>query len=282
MKEFIESAEIKFAPVSVIIPCYRCAQTIQRAVASVIAQTLLPVEIILVDDFSNDAGMTLSTLVGLQNEYSETIIKILRFDKNRGPGSARNAAWDESAQPYLAFLDADDSWHPEKLEVQYKWMAAHPSVAMSGHSSVKITEGTDIPDLTNELVTHRVRSVGLLVSNRFPTRSVMIKRELPYRFIPEKRYAEDYLLWLSIVFDGQVACFLHKPMAYSFKEEFGDGGLTGDLWKAQQGVVDTYKRLYRAGSISLFTFVLISGFSLLKYFRRYVIVKWRGCGKGNF
>jgi glycosyltransferase involved in cell wall biosynthesis len=263
------------APVSVVIPCYRCVDTIQRAVDSVIAQTLPPEEIIVVDDFSNDEGETLTVLDHLQHAYQGTNIKILRLDKNCGPGSARNAGWNESSQPYLSFLDADDSWHPKKLEIQYKWMAAHPNVVLSGHPSVKLTTGEALPDLPDRLVGHRVNRRALLFSNCFPTRSVMLKREVSYRFIPEKRYAEDYLLWLTIVLNGQSAWLLNIPMAYSFKEEFGDGGLTGNLWGAQQGVLDTYQKLFSAGFISFLVFILVSSFSFLKYCRRWVIVKWR-------
>jgi glycosyltransferase involved in cell wall biosynthesis len=262
------------APISVVIPCYRCADTIERAVESVIAQTLLPREIILVDDFSNDDGKTLAALDGLRQTNQETSIRILRLDKNSGSGSARNAAWEASLQPYLAFLDADDSWHPQKLDIQYNWMVAHPDVVMSGHASIKIDAGTALPDLPRELVAHRVHRNRLLFSNRFPTRSVMLKREVSYRFISDKRYAEDYLLWLTIVFN-QPAWFLNMPMAYTFKEEFGESGLTGNLWEMERGELDTFQRVYFAGLITFLELILASGFSYLKYCRRWIIVRWR-------
>lgn len=262
-------------PVSVIIPCYRCADTIQRAVDSVIAQTRPPEEIILIDDFSNDGGETLAVLDRLRQEHQETNIKILQLNKNGGPGSARNAGWEQSSQPYIAFLDADDSWHPEKMAIQYQWMAAHPDVVLSGHPSIKISEGVALPELPESLLARRINECRLLFSNCLPTRSVMLKREVSYRFFPEKRYAEDYLLWLTLVFNGQAAWFLNSPMAYSFKEEFGDGGLTGNLWRAQQGILDTYQKIFSAGLIPFFMFILVSSFSFLKYFRRWSIVKWR-------
>ena len=64
-------------------------------------------------------------------------------------------------------------------------------------------------------------------------------------------------------------------MAYSFKEDFGDGGLSGNLWKTQQGVIDTYQRLFRSGFISFFALSLILCLSFLKLFRRWGVVKWR-------
>ena len=263
------------APVSVIIPCYCCVDTIKRAVDSVIAQTLPPEEIILIDDFSNDDGVTLTTLNYLRQMHQKTSIKIVLLDKNSGPGSARNAGWKEASQPYLAFLDADDSWHPKKLEIQYQWMVAHPDVVLSGHQTTKISENDTLTELPENLVARSTNKYSLLFSNCFPTRSVMIKRDVAYRFLPEKRYAEDYLLWLTIVFNGQPAWFLESPMAYSFKEDFGDGGLTGNIWKTQLGEMDSYYRILRMNLISKPMFVIVTFFSILKYFRRLYFVKMK-------
>jgi GT2 family glycosyltransferase len=71
------------APVSVIIPCYCCVDTIKRAVDSVIAQTLPPEEIILIDDFSNDDGVTLTTLNYLRQMHQKTSIKIVLLGGKR-------------------------------------------------------------------------------------------------------------------------------------------------------------------------------------------------------
>jgi len=103
----------------------------------------------------------------------------------------------------------------------------------------------------------------------------MLRRDLSFRFLPEKRYAEDYLLWLSIVLNSRPAHVLNMPMAYTYKQEFGEGGLTGDLWKTQKGVIDTFQRIYNAGLISRLVFIFISSFSYLKYSRRWVLIKWR-------
>ena len=72
----------------------------------------------------------------------------------------------------------------------------------------------------------------------FPVRLVMLKIKVYYRFLPEQRYAKDYLFWLMMLFNGQPAWFLNSPMAYSFKEDFG-GGLAGNLWIHQLGVLVT-------------------------------------------
>lgn len=263
------------APVSVVIPCYRCADTIERAVHSAIHQTLPPAEIILIDDFSNDGGVTINALEQQRQANPSINIKICPLPRNVGPGSARNAGWDESRQPYLAFLDADDSWHPHKLKIQYQWMATHPEAMLSGHLSVKMSDNSTPPGLPDKLMVRRVNKYALLLSNCFPTRSVMLRRDVPFRFKPEKRYAEDYLVWLAMVFADYPAYVINQPLAYSYKEDFGEGGLTADIWKTQLGECDTYRQLYNAGSISTATLILVFGWACIKYVRRYLLVKWR-------
>lgn len=264
--------ELGVAPISVIIPCFHCADTIQRAVDSVVTQTLHPAEILLVDDFSNDERRTINALEQIRHLYAGMDIRILSLSANNGPGSARNAGWNEVSQPYVAFLDADDSWHPKKLEIQYKWMKSHPSVMLTGHESVTIEECDAFQPLPTKLLARWVGKYALLFANRFPTRSVMLKQELPYRFVEAKRYSEDYLLWLTIVLAGHSAVFLNCPLAYSYKEDFGDGGLTGNLCKTQQGELDTYERIRDLGLISNVTYVAVVSFSVLKFIRRRMVV----------
>ena len=257
------------AQVSVIIPCYRCADTIDRAVESVISQTWLPKEILLVEDCSQDEGKTLASLYHLQQRLQDKVtIKVIPLPKNTGPGCARNAGWDEAQQPYLAFLDADDSWHPEKLEIQYKWMESHQDVDLTGHLSIFLANNVVPPTLPERLTVRSISRYVLLLSNRFPTRSVMLRRDIVNRFEPTKRYAEDYLLWLRIVLDGKSAWLMELTLAYSYKTDFGAGGLTQDLWKMECGELDTYRKIYREGSISVALYWCITLYSMLKYLRR--------------
>src|SRR5688500_1983375 len=104
-------------PVSVILPCYNAQASVRRAVASVAAQSLRPAEVIAVDDASTDG--TRETLAKLQGECEPGWLKVVRLERNGGPASARNAGWNLASARWIAFLDADDTWHPRKLEIQY-------------------------------------------------------------------------------------------------------------------------------------------------------------------
>ena len=254
------------APVSVLIPSYCCADTITRAVESVVEQTLVPAEIIMVDDASSDGGATYSALKDMQQRFSmRTSIRIIRMERNGGPGAARNRAWEMASQPYVAFLDADDAWHPRKLEIQCEFMESHPDIVLSGHATFLSLESTPFSSLPIRWGTTRVTAARLLATNMLPTRSVMLKREISFRFEEGRHFAEDYHLWLRVVLSGYRACRIELPLACSFKPDFGASGLSGQLWQMERGELDTYTRLRREGLLNTWIYPGLVGFSLLKF-----------------
>jgi glycosyltransferase involved in cell wall biosynthesis len=261
------------APISVIIPCYRCTDTILRAVESVAAQTVRPAELILVDDASNDG--TLESLYRLQARYPKDWIQVVSLPKNVGPGTARNVGWEAAAQPYLAFLDADDSWHTQKIEIQYSWMAKHPEVALTGHG-YRIVKNNFINNEDSRIsATQPSRAAvwQLLLSNRFQTPTLMLRRDLPQRFKDGKRYSEDYLLLLQIFFSDLPCYRFREKLTYLHKEEFGAGGLTGRLWNLEVGELNTYHEIYKQKLVGLGPFIILSFYSLLKFVRRVILAK---------
>lgn len=94
--------------VSVIIPVYNRARALQEAVASVLAQTWHDLEIVIVDDGGTEA----------LPDMGDARIRVIRHDRNRGAGAARNTGVREAQGNWIAFLDSDDLWLPEKLEKQ--------------------------------------------------------------------------------------------------------------------------------------------------------------------
>lgn len=262
------------ASVSVIIPCYCCSETIERAVASVAAQTLKPAEVLLVEDYSSDN--TLRVLESFQQCYGADWIKIIAQPENRGPGSARNAGWEAATQPYIAFLDADDAWHPQKIEIQFGWMRDNPEVALTGHACRFVSNLNEQMGRKLTLDEAPFRPVGrqqLLISNRFSTRSVMLRRDLPHRFAPEKRHSEDYLLWCEICLDGYSCYRSPLTLAFLFKAHYGEAGLSGNLWLMEKGELDTYTRLCQSKRIALHNLPVLYGWSVARYLHRVVKVR---------
>lgn len=257
------------APISVVIPCYCCSETIGRALASVAAQTALPHEVILVEDASPDGGKTLDVLRHLADEYGDAFeVKIIALKENGGAGSARNRGWEAARQPYIAFLDADDAWHPQKIEIQHVWMSEHPEYALAGHAFTHASQPGHWPGLHAAAKTWRVSRGRVLRSNPFATRSVMLRRDLPFRFREGKRYAEDYLLWLEIILSGVPVAYIDQPMAATYKADYGASGLSSHLWAMERGELDAFWTIYRAGRIGVISALGCSVFSLMKYLRR--------------
>jgi glycosyltransferase involved in cell wall biosynthesis len=259
--------------VSVVIPCYRCHDTVARAVDSVFAQSALPNEVWLIDDASADGGRTLEALHKLETHYAaRAYIGVIALPVNGGPSAARNAGWEASGQPYVAFLDADDAWHPRKLEIQHGWMAAHPEITLSGHRSIDRKTGQSCNEaLPDAWRAAEVSSWRLLVSNVFATRTVMLQRAVSQRFDPARRRGEDYLLWLQLVLSGARAALLPLPLACHFKAPFGEGGLSEDLWAMEKAELAVYSKLCREGGLPKTALGLLVPLSLAKYVRRVLI-----------
>lgn len=253
-------------PVSVVIPCFRCAATIGYAVASVAQQVRKPAEVILVDDASGDG--TWAALQQLAHSHPGWV-KLLHLEENRGAASARNAGWTVATQPYIAFLDADDSWHAGKLNIQYEYMKSHPNVWLCGHPCVEF--GKDIAPSSwpaPPVSATRVTATGMLFKTAFSTPSVMLRRDLPYRFQEGKRYAEDALLWQQVAFSGLGIVCLRAPLAYLHKARYGAGGLSSEMWAMERGELANLVEHYKAGKIGIPLLLLAGMFSLIKYARR--------------
>ena len=108
--------------VTVIIPCYNYGRFLREAVASATSQTLGDIEIIIIDDGSTDD--TPAVIDSLDDRRIRT-----RRMPNFGVSAARNAGLDMARGEFIAFLDADDRWHPDKLERQVALMDSEPDVA---------------------------------------------------------------------------------------------------------------------------------------------------------
>ena len=188
-------------PVSVVVPCFRSSATIERALRSVAAQSVLPREVIVVDDASGDDTADRVERIGASLALPMPL-KVLRQPDNRGAGEARNAGWDAATGDYVAFLDSDDAWHPGKIEVQYRFMQAHREFGITGHGHrIVLDAGNASPPRLG--VGHKVlRRRDLLVSNRFVTPSVMVRAGLPLRFAAGKRHMEDHHLWALAACEG--------------------------------------------------------------------------------
>jgi glycosyltransferase involved in cell wall biosynthesis len=253
--------------VSVVIPCYRSEQTIERAVRSVLDQTQPAREILVVDDASPDGTAALLDRLAAAHPS----VRVLRLPRNSGPSAARNAGWAQARGDYVAFLDADDLWHPRKLEIQAAFMERSPHFALTAHEHAVGT----MCEPSGEARAIEIRLADLLPRSRFATSTVMLQRDLPPRFPEDVRRGEDYMLWVRIAAAGHRIARLELPLAARLEPEFGGSGLSGALWAFEKSELRNYRTLQKEGVMGLATLCAISALSLAKFARRLAIVGWR-------
>ena len=257
------------ASVSVVIPSYNSVNTIERAISSISKQTLLPKEVIIVDDCSTDKR-TEKILNIIERKYNRYFnLKIIRSDINLGPGASRNIGWKNSNEEYIAFLDADDAWHKYKIEIQYKYMIDNPDVDFSCHNNIILNdEETNYINKSEKVEKEVVTFQQLLFRNKIATRSVMLKRSIKNRFKLGKYHSEDYLLWLEIASSGYKIVRLDSRLAISYSHPFLGDGLSGNLVKMFKGEIDSYNKILYERKINIINYSIIVFFSHARFYRR--------------
>nr|WP_295379771.1 glycosyltransferase family 2 protein [Pseudoxanthomonas sp.] len=261
------------APVSVVIPCYRCADTIAASVASVAAQTRRPAEVILVDDASGDG--TLDALHGVAAAYPPGWVVVVAAPANGGPSQARNLGWERARQPYLAFLDADDTWAPQKIALQIAALEADPGLALIAHRMAVRERGAGPLPLHPPVRTIPIGRRRFLLNNPFPTASVILRRDLPFRFNERFRRVEDFLLWAEIGFSGYRCAKLNQVLAYWHKPTYGAGGLSGDLDAMHRAGREVRHELLRRGLVSPAEHWFARGVGIVRRTRRRLLLAMR-------
>ena len=259
--------------VTAIIPAFRSEKVVIRAIESVLSQSSPVDEIIVVDDASDDG--TAQVVRDFAINHSQ--IRLIVNNQNLGPGQSRNVAWNLATSEYLAFLDADDTWHPQKIELQREWFRAHPSEIICGTQHCIINED-EVRNSGEETSQFTIKD--LLRRNRFTTPSVMLRREISLRFDPKLQLSEDYLLWMEIASEFGHVNRINRPLTILHKPIFGAAGLSSRIFPMYLGELKTIRILKQKNRINLQTYLQSISWSTLKFVRRlpasiFRNVKWR-------
>jgi glycosyltransferase involved in cell wall biosynthesis len=132
--------------VSVVIPVYNHGDTVERAIDSALAQTLRDIEVIVVDDASTDDTQTVLDRIG------DPRVTCLRHDSNRGGSAARNTGIDHATGEYIALLDADDEWRPQKLEQQCAELRSRSAEWVGAYCDFRQTRSNRLVELVDNAV----------------------------------------------------------------------------------------------------------------------------------
>lgn len=259
--------------ITVLIPAYNAQRTILRALRSVIAQTLQPIEVIVIDDGSIDN--TISVVKEFSHQLRPDFLKLVKLDSNHGAYYARNVGWELASGEFLAFLDSDDSWHPRKLEIQVNYMVNHTELTLTAHRCIWLSEGNDLPVIPQHLQVVPIAGWRLMIFCCYLwTPSIVVRREIPYRFDPSKRWLGDRLFLLELVLRGYKVARLELSLAYIYKAPYGERGLSSHLWESEKNELEIFHRLMQMGLLNRGQEIALKGWSFLKYLRRLWIC-WR-------
>ncbi len=259
--------------VSIVTPMFNAEVFIAETIESVLSQTYDNWEMLVVDNCSTDR----SREIVLDYANRDTRIRLVELDFNSGgPARPRNIGIRHSRGDYLAFVDADDLWKPEKLERQVLHMLGHPEVGLL-YTPCLLMMGGKIQKQRPRLWAMKAGHIfeALFLSNNFITcSSVMVRKEsaIPLDFDEDRRMiaAEDFDLWLRIA-QVSVVDFIAEPMViYRLHEGNLNSGLSQCRRRILYLVAKWKARTYPALILAKYgqLIVAFSGFYLFFFLRK--------------
>ena len=186
--------------VSVIIPVYNRKQYLSRAVTSVLRQTFADLECIVVDDGSDDGSDRLPCL-------DDNRIRVLRLGDRYGVSRARNEGVNRARAPWIAFLDSDDEWLPEKCAKQIQWRNQHPAIRILQsreqwiRNGVRVNPPRHLEKRSGDIFADSLKRCMITPSSVFLEKRLFMSYGGFNESLPA---CEDYDLWLRITAEHAV------------------------------------------------------------------------------
>ncbi len=198
--------------ISIIIPVYNSGFFLRKTIISVIEQSYKNWELILIDDCSSDNSMDIVT------EFckKDSRIKSFRLEKNSGAAKARNLGILKAKGEYIAFLDSDDNWHPQKLEKQLTFMQDN-QINFSYTDYNIINESTKKETVFKALKDH-LSYKDIVRFNYIACSTVMINFNASEKlYMPDIRNRQDWGLWIIAIKKIGEAKRLNIPLTNYYK-----------------------------------------------------------------
>ena len=194
--------------VSIIVPMYNAEKFIGKTIESVLSQTYENWEMLIMNDVSTDNSLA------VVNKFAkkDARIKVVNTEKNMGVVKGRNHLIDLANGKYIAFLDADDYWHSQKLEKQIQFMK-EKNAGISCTEYMRVKENGE--KINEVVIKSEISYTDMLKNNYLGCLTVMYDVEkVGKRYFKELEKNEDYVLWLEIVKDVKTIFGLKENLAY--------------------------------------------------------------------
>ncbi|MBO5259725.1 MAG: glycosyltransferase [Agathobacter sp.] len=226
--------------VSIIMPAYNSENYMESSINSVIKQTYENWELLIIDDASSDSTREIA------HKYADgEKIRLIVNDKNVGVSQSRNRGIHEAKGHWVAFLDSDDLWEPEKLGKQMDFLEKEDKARLVFTGSAFINEQGKRAEYILE-VPEKVMFRRLLKQNIISCSSVVVQKELLLQYqMPGDHLHEDYSVWLRILSGGEMAYGINDPLLIY---RVSTGSKSGNKWKAAK----MQFRVYRYMGINVF------------------------------
>lgn len=196
-----------FGLISVIMAAYNAEKTILQAVNSVLAQTYSNLELLVIDDCSTDQTAKLVKAISEKDQR----IRLFENDKNNGVSLARKRGLEEAKGSWIAILDSDDAWTPEKLEKQIQLQMRTDAELLFTGSAFIDEDGQPINGYL-----HAPADIGyrqLLKQNVLSNSSALVRKELYAKhYVIGDQMHEDFAIWLGILKEGKRAYGVDEPL----------------------------------------------------------------------
>lgn len=250
--------------VSVVIPMFNNSAETIRAIESVMRQTVRVHEVLVVDDASSpDVAAEVACWADLVDDSPQ--VSVVRMPMNVGPGMARFVGAENASGTYVAFLDSDDVWLPQKVEWSLRAMSesdAHLTGHRRGwqHQEVGQTLFDD-----NLFAWRSVSRAELLVRNAVPTSSILTRTDIAQRmFKYGGRRAEDYMALLFATSEPLRVVVIPQSLAWARKPDFGASGEGSNQFEIYLQSYRNAGTLRREGHLGVGEYALFSVALLLK------------------
>jgi teichuronic acid biosynthesis glycosyltransferase TuaG len=230
--------------VSIITPAYNASQYIAETVRSVLKQTFANWEMIIVDDCSTDDTREKVKTLGAEDRR----IRLVCLEENGGAAVSRNRALRLARGRYIAFLDSDDCWKPEKLEKQLSFMKENDYAFTFTAYELMTQEG----EFLNKQVwaPEQLSYSDLLKNTIIGCLTVMIDREKTGPFqMPNIRTRQDLATWLAILKQGHNAYGLNELLA---EYRTGNPSISKNKWKAIKMNWFVYRKVEKLNVVKAF------------------------------
>lgn len=235
--------------VSIIMPAHNSEKWITAAIRSVQTQSYSDWQLVISDDGSTDK----TPMIAEKMAAIDPRIEVLRSIENSGPGSARNRAIARARGRWLAFLDSDDLWKPEKLKISLGHALDRQStLTFTGFVTISETVGV----LRRETSVPAELSYNeLLFTNQIATSTALIDRnQWPNVKLREDFFFDDYILWLEILKSGVIAHGVNQPLAVY---RIGQPSFSSNKMEAAKRVWAIYRKVENL-SVTRSSFYFIS------------------------